>query len=198
MFDRIVFFDVETGGLDPQRHPIIQFAAIVIDGSWEEIESLELKIKFDPQAADADALRINGYSEEAWRSAVSPAIAMGKICDLFRRHATLEKISAKGSMYTVARVAGHNARFDGEFLAAWFRRAGVFCPAACYEALDTLALARWVSLLSDTKLANHKLGTICAWLGVELAQAHDAIEDVRATVRCARILLSRLRHTNDQ
>lgn len=28
---RLVFIDLETGGLDPQRHPITQIAAIAVD-----------------------------------------------------------------------------------------------------------------------------------------------------------------------
>lgn len=31
MSDRIVFFDLETGGLDPVRHPVIQFAGVAVE-----------------------------------------------------------------------------------------------------------------------------------------------------------------------
>ena len=36
----IVFFDLETGGLEP-THPDIQLAAVALDGEWNELESFD-------------------------------------------------------------------------------------------------------------------------------------------------------------
>ncbi len=193
--ERIVVFDVETGGLDPNRHPVIQFAAIACDGLWGEVESMELKIKFDPKTADPKALEVNHYNPEVWATeAVAESRALDWIAQFFRRHATVSKISAQKKPYTVARICAHNAPFDSGFLAAWFKRAGVFCPAACFEPLCTLNLARWLTLGAPNPPANHKLGTLCEWLGIDLPaeEAHDALADVRATVQLARMLTAAL------
>lgn len=194
--DRIVVFDVETGGLDPDRHPIIQFAGVAVDVTdrWKELEALELKIQFDANAADPKALEINRYDPEVWRrDGVLPAVALRRIAEFLRRHATLRKVSARnGAGYEVARLCGHNGKFDGDFLAATFKRAGVFLPGACYEVLDTLALARWVSMVSPPGPTDHKLGSLCAWMGIELLDAHDALADVRATCELARRLLAQV------
>ena len=40
MEQRLVFFDLETGGLDPKRNPIIQLAAVAVDSHLEVIEAL--------------------------------------------------------------------------------------------------------------------------------------------------------------
>lgn len=192
--ERIVFFDVETGGLDPQKHPVIQFAAVVVDGLLQELESLELKILFNPAQAEAEALAVNHYDAEVWaREGVRESLALLQIAELMRRNATVAKVSKKNRPYDVARLCAHNARFDSEFIAAWFKREGLFLPAACYESLCTLNLARWASLGSATAPADHKLGSLCAWLGIELgAGAHDALADVRATVEVARVLTARM------
>lgn len=142
---RLVVFDLETSGLSEVEHDVIQFAAAAVDDAWNEVEAVELKVRFDLARSDAKALALNGYNAEVWeKEAIAPAMARGQIADFLRRHATLEKVSPRtGRPYLVARVCGHNAAaFDGRFLAAWFKRAEQFLPAACFEALDTLALAR--------------------------------------------------------
>ena len=191
--DRIVFFDLETGGLDPLRHPIIQIALLAVDGGWREVEALEMKLHFDLATADQDALKVNGWDAGVWeREATAGALARDLTARFFRNHATMEKTSARGKSYTVARLAGHNVeRFDCPFLVQWFKTAGEFCPAACFEPLDTVSLARWASFVAPTQPKDHKLGSVCAWLGIEHQEAHDALGDVRATVQVARALAER-------
>lgn len=187
--EKIVVFDVETGGLNPARHPIIQFAALAMDHEWKELEALELKIQFDVSVADAQALEVNHYDPETWkRDAVTAPKARQMVSDFFRRHSTMAKVSKAGKPYKIAALCGHNARFDGEFLAAWFKAADQFCPAACYEALCTVEFGRWLSFGATTRPENHKLETLCSYYGIELTQAHDALSDVRATAALARHL----------
>lgn len=191
--ERIVFFDLETGGLDPLRHPIIQIALLAVDGAWREVEAVEMKIHFYRAAADVEALKVNGWDPEVWkREAKASAAVQEMTARFFRRHATMEKTSARGMRYEVARLAGHNVeRFDCPFLVQWFKAAGAFCPAACFEPLDTVSLSRWASFVAPTQPKDHKLGSLCEWLGIEHADAHDALGDVRATVQVARALSER-------
>ena len=74
-------------------------------------------------------------------------------------------------------VVAHNARFDMNVLASCLVGAGLRAPAFSYA--DTVAIARkaW------PELANHKLDTVGAFLGLKL-QHHDALEDARV---CAAI-----------
>lgn len=191
---KTVVFDVETGGLDPERHAVIQFAAVVVDSNWQEVDSMEVKVRFDPTEADASALEKNRYNADVWEREAKPVAQALSLIDAFlRRHSDMQKVSRAGKPYRVARLCAHNAKFDGDFLAAWFKRAGLFCPAACFEALDTLALARWSSLRSPSAPRDHKLASLCEWLGVPLEEAHDALADVRATVEVARRLLPQMR-----
>jgi DNA polymerase-3 subunit epsilon len=188
---KVVVFDVETSGLDPEVHDVIQFAAVAVDEKWSPVGELELKIKFDLAKASPAALELNSYQAEAWASAISQAEAAARIGNFLKRHASWTKTSRAGKPYTVARLCAHNARFDCDFLGTMFKRAGgAFCPAALYEPLDTLALARWVTFCGPcSPPADHKLATICEHFGIaEEGGAHDALADVKRTAHLAAFL----------
>lgn len=201
--NRIVFFDVETSGLDPKYHEIIQIAAVAVDAdNFDEIATFASKVKFDASLASEDALAVNSYDPGVWqREAVPTLQARGEFDNFLREHATVRMVSKRtGRPYKVAQLAGHNAAtFDMPFLRAWFdRRPSEFLPAA-FLVLDTLQLAMWAAQCPLAPIipagaefrrsvpTNFKLGTLCEYLGVDLGDdAHDAVNDVRATVAIAR------------
>lgn len=191
----IVFFDLETGGTDPRRHPIVQLAAIAVDpeDDMRELETLEVKLRFDPAAADPEALRVNGHDPGVWaREAVEPSEAMKAFSDLLRRHATVQMVSRRtGRPYSVARLAGHNAAaFDKPFIDEWYRAAGEFLPAHP-RVLDTHHLALWAHALHPEGAAPQStaLGEMIRLHNLAReGAAHEALSDVRATVALARAL----------
>lgn len=192
--DRIVFFDLETGGLDPLRHPVIQFAGVALE-DWKEIESLELKIRFRLDAADPEALAMNSYDAEIWaREAIDSRDAVFAIGSFLRRHSTVPMASKTGVSWKSCQLAGHNAhKFDREFLRVLFDSQKKFCPGG-FIVLDTLQLAAWWrKMRPDARPANLKLGTLCEYFEIEFDKAHDALEDVRATVEVAKRLRKCLR-----
>lgn len=97
--DRLVVMDLETGGLDHQRHPVIQFAAIAVDHEWRELDALELKVLFDEASAEPVALGLNGYDSDVWkRDGLLPDVARARIAAFLRRHATIEKKAKAGAL----------------------------------------------------------------------------------------------------
>lgn len=194
--ERLVFVDLETAGLDPATHPIIQIAAIAIDSSLNELESIEFKIRFDESTADRKSLGKDRYSPTLWkREALGPRVAAQKFARFLRRHASFDMQSKDGNPYRVSQLVAHNAeRFDGPFLHAWYRRQAVYCPAR-YMVLCTKQRALWL-FDEDKQLtppSDFKLGTLCEYFGVTLRpeNAHDALNDVRATVELYRAMRRR-------
>ena len=59
MAQRLIFFDLETGGIDLKRHPIIQLAAVAGDQRLEVLEGFEAKIQFVSRRANSHSLRKN-------------------------------------------------------------------------------------------------------------------------------------------
>jgi oligoribonuclease (3'-5' exoribonuclease) len=117
---KLVFFDLETGGLNPKRHPIIQLAAIAVDYHLEPVEAFEAKMRFDEREANRNSLRKNHYHRGLWaREALEPEEVARNFAEFLRRHATVPMLAADGRPYQVAQVVAHNASFDGTFLQAW-------------------------------------------------------------------------------
>lgn len=190
----IVVFDLETGGLEPGKHPIIQIAAIAVDAAtgWSEISSFERKLTFDPATCEAKALEVNHWSEPSWADAVAPLVALRDFAAYLERYRAVELISTRtGRPYRVARVAGYNCRFDLDHISAAFKATGLFFPGAFATALDVMQGVVWgqeQGTLAPTK--DMKLTTVAAALGVEVAgTAHDALVDVRLTIGVARRVL---------
>jgi DNA polymerase III epsilon subunit-like protein len=188
---KTIYFDFETGGLNPE-HPSIQLAAVAIhDETGEELATFECKIAFDEGMADPEALRLNHYSKELWANAVTPAVVAARFSKFIDPHRTIEMISKRtGSGYSVAKLAGYNAlTFDLPRLRQLY--GPQFFPCS-YHVRDVLQRAMWWfdEHPEVTRPANLKLGTVCEFFGIATDGAHEALTDVRLTVALARKLAS--------
>lgn len=190
---RRVFIDLECGGLDPKRHPIIQIAAIAFDSEWEERERFEVKLKFDEADCDPEALKKICYDRRLWAlHAVEPLTAHHRLSYFLREHATIEKTSrAKQVPYHLAQLFAHNAPFDSAFLWHWHdslrsEHHGLFLPAD-HRIICTLQTAL-IFFDQDrvdgfARPDNFQLGTLCEYFGIPFSvnEAHDAAYDAVAT-----------------
>jgi len=189
---RLVFIDLETGGLDHTRHPITQIAAVAVDPALTELASFEAKLTFDISRADPEALAVSSYSQEIWaRQSRPPIDVCGELSAFFKRFADVQMVSQRtGRPYHVAQLCGYNsAAFDGPFLQCFYRQLDQFMPAG-YRVLDVMQRAMWhfherpdIAQPIDFKLVN-----VCRALGVPPFDAHDALADCRATVALYRAL----------
>jgi DNA polymerase III epsilon subunit-like protein len=180
----LVFFDFETGGLEI-NHPNIQLAALAVSSDFVELESFETKLQFDVQVADPAALAMNNYDPDVWqKEAVPVEQAIDDFAAFLNRHKTVSMISKRtGRPYSVARLAGHNVEFDKPRLRAMF--GDRFLPAHP-QCLCTVNLALWFFHFADSPPPeNYKLSTLCQYFDIEMASAHDALSDVKASARLA-------------
>ena len=171
----LVFVDVETTGLDPDHHELIEVAAVrVHPHTLEPLDHLSLRVVPD-RLGDADprALEVNGYNEADWRDAVSLGNALRRLAPLL-----------EGAV-----VAGHNVAFDWAFLVRGFARAGVPLPPVDYHRVDTASLA-W-PLVSGAETTSLSLDAVCAALGLSRPSPHRALADAMAALEVARCLRDR-------
>lgn len=195
MNQKLIFIDIEVGGPNPKRHPIIQLAAIAVDARLDVLEAFEAKIRFTLKCANAYSLRKNSYHPGIWaQEAREPKEVAKEFAQFLRRHATVSALSNTGERYEIAQLVAHNAAFDGPFLIEWYERVGIYLPAK-RQLLCTLQLALWhFAMTGEQPPANYQLATLCAHFGVPFhaAKAHDALGDVTATVQLYRALASRV------
>lgn len=190
---RLVFLDLETGGLNPKRHPIIQFAAVAVDEELRELDLIEIKVQFTERTATKASLRKNHYSRGLWRrEAMEPKAAARELAAFLRHYATSEYLREDGTVAHLAQLVAHNGvAFDGPFLQTWFEGLGIYCPAKRHV-LCTMQRAMWyfAERPSLPKPDSFKLLTLCRYFGVPLHpfEAHDALADVRATIGLYRAL----------
>jgi DNA polymerase III subunit epsilon len=197
---RIVWFDLETGGLDPDKHQIIELAAVATNGeTFEEVGALHIRLQLVEGKYTKEALAINHYDPELWKGALTAQEGLHEFCEFLREHATMEKEKKDGSgYYKVAMLGGHNIlNFDIPFILAWKTRFKVWLPAGTWHGgvFDSLHLVQAFRLVVGEDPASLKLKDCCDHFGIEgLADMqHTALGDVRATVSLVRAITERLR-----
>lgn len=182
-YSELIFFDLETSGLDPSQHEIIEIAAIdAVSG-----DSLNLRVQFNKAFASPEALEKNHYDDDSWAfSAVSQEQAYKEFQKFVTDHAKQARISQRTQRpYMVAVMAGHNIdKFDMQFIDFWRQRFGGWLPCD-YSCYDTLQLARW----AVPGLDRYTLESLAAKFDCATGTAHEALSDVRTNIAVAAYLL---------
>lgn len=97
-----VIFDLETTGLKPRWHEIIEIGAIRVSADLtRELGQFERKIQpTHIETADPESLRVNGYQPDRWNEAMELKKALSEFAAFI-----------KGGL-----IAGYNVAFDWMFL----------------------------------------------------------------------------------
>jgi ribonuclease T len=173
-----VVVDVETAGFDPQRHALLEIAAIVIrmrpDGRLEPGGTIACHVlPFVGSEIDPSAIAFNGIDpDHPFRDAVSESDALVRVLTPVRK-----AVKATGCNRAV--LVGHNAHFDLGFLKAAVERTGFKRnPFHAFSVFDTVTLSGL--MFGQTVLAK---AAKQAGLGWQTSEAHSAIYDAEQTAR---------------
>lgn len=174
---KILWFDVETTGLYGWKHDIIQFAYIVeIDHVVKEEGVFTMQPLNFTDAIDGRALKIHGMTRNHLAQFQSAREGHNQIVQVLRKYINP---NVREDKFT---PACYNAKFDMDFLQANFKKHGNkdFAKYLDYHSLDPMALVVYLRYYGGIKTENVKLATVARHFGIEF-QAHDAMEDIRAT-----------------
>jgi DNA polymerase-3 subunit epsilon len=167
MRDRpLIFLDIESTGLEIQKHEIIQIGALKTDSKkpFKIVDQINIKIKPERiKDADKDALKIVGYTEAKWKDGITLKEALA-ILDEF----------AKGGI-----IVGYNVNFDWAILNHAYHGFGRVDPFY-YHRVDVMSMA-YLKFFSIKTLKRFSLGEICTHLKIKRDAAHDALDDARVT-----------------
>ncbi|MGM0499379.1 MAG: PolC-type DNA polymerase III [Bacillota bacterium] len=160
-----IVFDLETTGLNPSQHEIIEIGAVKFKAG-EKID--EFKSFINPGVKiPVKITDITGINDRM----VKDAPGLEKVINDF--------IEFAGDGVLVA----HNADFDYGFIRTALEKLKI--KRDDYTVLDTLGLAR--ALVKDSK--NYKLNTLAKYFDVDLENHHRALDDASATAEVLNNLL---------
>lgn len=138
---RIVAVDIETTGLDPERHDIWEIALVVRDeGCADEVHRWYIKPRLD--TAESAALRISRFYdvEEALRGTNPPA-ALDELVEVADWWCSPTATAHQVARLTAgAHLVGASPAFDARFLEQ-FLRDHVRVPAWRHRLIDVEAMA---------------------------------------------------------
>jgi DNA polymerase III alpha subunit (gram-positive type) len=179
----LAFVDVETTGLVPGYHEMIDIGAIVTDLEGREIDRLFIRLQPQhPERTSEGARAVNAFDPDRWRElgALSPKDAVERIASFHQR--------AAGGR-TILLVA-YNSHFDAAFLDHLFRGQGrTWRELYHYFVLDLPSMAWSLGLrqLDGSSLTKA--------LAIEdephVAEEHTGITGAEVNVRVYRALLER-------
>jgi DNA polymerase III epsilon subunit family exonuclease len=166
---RFAVVDIESTGLDPSRHRILQVAIVLVDRHGNVVDRWSSYVK--PRWGRFSRLgpvHIHGIRHRDLAGA--PRLA-DVLTETFRR--------IEGAVLTA-----HNLAFDLAFLEAEAKRTGCEVPSG--HRLCTLELSR---RLDPARERRHRLADLCARHGIEVVRPHDALADADATALVIPFLL---------
>lgn len=174
-FERnLAITDVETTGVDSDRHEILEIGLLVVrQGDLKIIDELDVKVKPEHiETAEAVALHVNGYREEDWKDAITLADAMEQY---------QEKVGE-------AIFLAHPLAFDLGFIERAFKKTGRENPMD-YHQLDLFSMA-WAILNKDGRLSKVTLFEMAKYFGLEPEpKPHRAIHGARIAYEILKKLL---------
>lgn len=163
----MVFTDLETTGLSPKDHHVIQIGSVHCDPYGRVVRrEFEIKLHMPPGfVPDPYAIEINGYTPERWLNALLPDEGMK------RWLAWLPPKFIHANQF---------ATFDRNHLTAMLDRYQLASPGWWPKKVDVCTKKMAHRYLFKTgKIPNAKLETICSHYGIPNENAHDALVDAR-------------------
>lgn len=172
--NRVIIVDVETSGLDPEQHVVLEVAAIDLSDTGEGISFVPDHPNEWVRNADPVALSVNKYFERR--------VFDEQLTNMETR-VHLRQLS---QMLEQATVAGSNPSFDVTFLRSLFAEHKVPFPRIHHRLLDLSPYAAG-ALKLGTRLPG--LARVCELLDVDNTAPHTALGDARATADCLAALM---------
>lgn len=161
-----VVFDLEFSGMDILKNEILEIGAVRVDATVT-IEQGTFNEKIRPEhieTAEPAALRVNGYTAEAWKDAQSELAVLTAFMEF-----------ARGSI-----AVGFNVAWDWAHLLAALNRHGIEWTFGDYHILDVMSIAA----ARDPKrpITDLHLNALCERYGIKRGHAHQALDDAKATL----------------
>ena len=187
-----VIVDIETGGFDPERHALLEIAAIVVhmdaEGLLHPAPVVSTHVEpFEGSLLDPRSLEITGIDPgHPFRAALPERAALDHIFKPVR-----QAVREAGCQRAI--LVGHNAAFDISVLNAAIRRTqhkkSPFHPFSCFDTVTLGGLAYGRTVLSRAVEASG--------VGWNAREAHAAVYDAERTAELFCTIVNRWKQMDD-
>lgn len=179
---KLAFVDLETTGLDPFQHEIIEIGIVIATQEKDEsgrrslksISEHNIQLKAEHiETADPKGLAVNKYHERDWSAAVTQKSGLTQALEIL-----------SGTVFIA-----QNVGFDWAFLQKAGNDYGIdFDAHVHYHKLD-LASMVFGKLYHEEALFKYSLKEMTQYFEVTNQDAHEALSDARATFEVCKKLL---------
>jgi DNA polymerase III epsilon subunit-like protein len=197
-----IFLDFETGGLDCRKHAVTEVAMFAIKGdTLEKIDLISTFVKpYGEYKYEDEALKYTGISTEDIEGGADVNDVVNEIIELLKKSDFTPRNKGNKPI-----LVAYNSGFDKGFLLQLFHHTkkleeleklvygtkdfwGNWQP----EMLDAIHFTK-AAFGHDPDIPNFKLGTCIEKAGVELPDAHKAINDTIALKDMLALFFNKLR-----
>lgn len=200
-YPNIIVFDLETGGFSPQKHPLIEFAAIAINNNLEEVGRCEWVVLpySDEKEYTPGAFKANGFTMgEIHKRGIDSSIVMKELVAFLESMKVAPRTGITMVPDSKPVMCGHNIdAFDLPFLTQFFKdhKYDLDKFISTKATIDTMKEAQKFFGHSGYPFKNHQLGTCCKYIGHPLVDAHRAMNDVEGNLKLVKYFLESVRGT---
>lgn len=170
-----LFFDTETGGLDPRAHSLLSMGLVVGDANRVK-DSLEILVKHEPYALSGGGMKVNRIDlVQHHEAALDPPKALEVLETFLIKH-----FGPTASIILV----GHNVYFDRDFLGAFLTsQKRDLEPRISHRIIDTHSIA--AALRDSGRLKCERLSSTGLFdhfgIMIPSGKRHTALGDAMAT-----------------
>jgi len=137
----IAFVDVETTGLNPGYHEVVDVGIVLTYPDGEMVDQFHRRIMPEhPERAQPEAIKCNGFSVERWRNenSIDAEEAVEQIIEFYRENAAGWRVM----------MSSYRSSFDNAFLGYLFQKTGKHTDMIHDYVLDLPSLAWGVGCVS--------------------------------------------------
>lgn len=176
------YIDVETGGLNDWKNPVVQIAGIIeIDGERKEDFNLNARPFSDQQVTDK-SLETTGLTMAEINKFPPPNEAYKTLTKLLGSH--VDQYDRSDKFFFV----GYNSTFDQGFMRNFWKRNNdkYFGSLFFFPTVDVMVIAGEHLRHQRGQMKNFKLTTVAQHIlgdDLDISDAHDAMWDIEITRR---------------
>jgi DNA polymerase III subunit epsilon len=197
---KILWFDTETTGLDPNRNGLIQLA-MIMDVDGKAVDEVQINTQpcpddivghhsFPEQGTDLILSEWQEFKKAGVLTIETPTgILFSNISQYLYPQAAIQSINtflqkhiSKFDKSDKAYIGGYNVPFDIAFLSKFYEKCGdkYLGSYINWKQIDVRQMLYMLDYRGTIKLDNYKLETVCNHFGIEL-EAHNPMSDIKAT-----------------